>query len=392
MKNTTQLDYSQDAQFAISKLEAVHPIFLLEEVKDYAKAKAEYIKATSKPITLTELRLATRKYVAVLGDGHVSLYLQQPNDLSYFNIDWVANGGRLFLLDEEKKPTNIEVVNIGGIPVSKVTAQVDMYYAAENEAARQNNYAMFCRQEDMIRLAGCDYAFPDIKLSTSEGKTMACKFAPMKRQPPGYIVKHEMIDDVFYIDLRMFQPDKTIDDVVEKIKAAIQDGRQKFIIDIRDNPGGNSNVGKQLVEAMGMRTPSYGMFARHNDLVQQQSAFHISKGESTNFEPNKNTAKPNENITLLVLTNVKTFSSATMLGVWTQDGKLGKVVGQTSSNRPNAYGDMLSVDLPISGIKLSISFKRFLRPDTDADPDSLIPDIEVPFGEDILAAALEYMV
>jgi len=395
--NEQQIDYSSDAQFVIRELEAVHPIFsLFENIPSYEEAKAGYIEFTNKPIALIEFRLATQKFLAVLGDGHISRSLLSGSILLYIDVAWIANDGKLFLLDENNKPSNIEIINIGGIAVNTITEQVDIYYAAENEAARQHNYAMFCRQEDMLILAGCNYLDSAIELETADGQKITCKFLPSHvnkirlGSKPEYIIKHEMINDVFYIDLRSFQIDPSIDDAVEKIKDAVQNGTKKFIIDIRDNSGGNSGVGQKLIQAMGMKTPEYGMYVRHSELSCKTHNYEASDKNET-FEPNKNTAVPNEDITLLVLTNVNTFSSATMLGVWVQDGKLGKIIGQASSNKPNHYGEMLSVELPISKIDFNLSSKRFLRPDTEANPDSLIPDIEVPFGEDILAAALDYM-
>ena len=59
-------------------------------------------------------------------------------------------------------------------------------------------------------------------------------------------------------------------------------------------------------------------------------------------------AKANEDVQLIVLSDHITFSSATMLCVWVRDGKLGKIVGEPSTNKPNSYGDILMLtDLPI---------------------------------------------
>ena len=387
-----KIDYSADAQLIISELETVHPIFSLGEVPaSYEKNKAEYIEFTNKPITRTEFRLATQKCLAVLGDGHISMCMVYNSESLYINIAWIANNGKLYLLNKDNRPTEIEVISIGGIPVNKITEQIDIYNTAENEAARQHNYTTFCRQEDMLRLAGCTYTDSGIEIKTSDGHTMIYKLvSSMSDARNRYIINHKMIDDVFYIDLREFTKDPSVDETAEKIKNAVQDGVKKFIIDIRDNYGGNSDVGEQLLEAMEMAVPNYGIYARNSKLVREQRS-NIGDEETDIVEPDLNRAVPNKNIALLILTNINTFSSATMLGVWVQDGKLGKVVGQVSSNKPNAYGDMLTVCLPVSKINFNISYKRFLRPDTSANPDSLIPDIEVPFGDDILTVALEYM-
>ncbi|MCL2096879.1 MAG: S41 family peptidase, partial [Oscillospiraceae bacterium] len=308
--NEQQIDYSADARLVINELEAVHPIFLLDEAPaSYEKAKAEYIEYTSRAITRAEFRLAMRKFLAVLGDGHISVGLALNKNSLYIDIAWVANDGKLYLLDEANKLSDIEIINIGGVTVDKITEQVDIYNTAENESARQHNYALFCRQEDMLKLAGCNYTDSDIEIKMSDGQTKTYKliqsdgFTIWLGSKPKYIIRHEMINDVFYIDLRTFQPDPSVDETAEKIKNAVQGGVKKFIIDVRDNSGGNSDVGDRLVQAMGMAAPNYGAFARNSDSVRKRRG-NIGDGESDIFNPDLSRAVPNENIILLVLTNV----------------------------------------------------------------------------------------
>lgn len=42
-------------------------------------------------------------------------------------------------------------------------------------------------------------------------------------------------------------------------------------------------------------------------------------------------------------------------------------------------------------MNLQISYKKFLRPDANADQDTLQPDILVGFDEDALGVALDYL-
>lgn len=80
-----------------------------------------------------------------------------------------------------------------------------------------------------------------------------------------------------------------------------------------------------------------------------------------------------------------------LLAVSVQDGALGTIIGQPSYNAPSNYGDVLSYTLPESKIKVLISCKRFLRPNSDADPTTLTPDIIIESSEDALAVALEFL-
>jgi len=47
--------------------------------------------------------------------------------------------------------------------------------------------------------------------------------------------------------------------------------------------------------------------------------------------------------------------------------------------------------LPNSRVEVPISYKRFLRPDTEADPRILMPDICTEYGEDIPEKAVVYL-
>lgn len=142
--------------------------------------------------------------------------------------------------------------------------------------------------------------------------------------------------------------------------------------------------------AMGMAEPSYGMYLRYSPLLSKQWKINENSGY-VEYPPDVLTAVKNDNIDLIVLTNANTYSSATMLGVSVQDGGLGTIIGEVSSNAPNCYGDVLNYTLPDSGISVRMSCKRFLRPDIDAKADSLIPDILVACDEDALDVALKFL-
>ncbi|MGE5579451.1 MAG: S41 family peptidase [Bacillota bacterium] len=390
-------DYSPDARQAEAEIEAAHPVFLMDEIpEDYEVAKAEYLDSVASPMKRVDFLLATQKYLAALRDGHMGGGLSHSGQ--YILVRWVSIDDRLYLMDEKGQVTGDEVIQIGNVPVKDVQAQVDAYYYAENDSARQRQYGAYCRQDDMLRLAGCQFEDTiEVVTRDSSGveKKQACRFSPgdigimYYGGSPTYVVKHEMLGDVFYVDLRTFREGSEVTNTAKAIRRARGEGTTKFIIDVRGNSGGNSMVGEQLLAAMGMKPPSYGCYICSSELSRKLRG--PASQKVAYFEPDPSTAKKNDDIELVVLTDRITFSSATMLGVWVQDGDLGIIVGQPSSNAPTAYGDMLRVRLPISDINLQISYKKFLRPDVNADQDTLQPDILTEFGEDALEVALEYL-
>jgi hypothetical protein len=392
------LDYSSDANLAVTEIEGAHPVFLMNErPQNYDEVKAAYLSAVARPMKLADFLLETQKYLVVLGDGHMGSGLIRNS--RYVDVKWVSIGSRLYMLGDDGKATDREVIQIGGVPIDGVKDQVDAYFFAENDSARQLQYGTYCRQEEMLMLAGSEFDDTiEIVTRDSSGETglVECGFITADGRrihygtAPGYIIWHTMMDDVFYIDLRTFQKSNEVKDTAGAIKDAIKKGTRKFMIDIRGNGGGNSDVGLELLSAIGMTPPSYGTYICNSPLSKKQRG---SAGNQPIFyrEPDLSVAKRNGDISLVILTDRLTFSSATMLGVWVQDGGLGVIVGQPSSNAPTCYGDMLSLRLPTSTINLQISYKKFLRPDQNANQNTLEPDVPVEFGEDALDVALQYL-
>lgn len=150
-------------------------------------------------------------------------------------------------------------------------------------------------------------------------------------------------------------------------------------------------VGEQLLKAMGMQAPSYGCYIRISELSVKTRSLRQTDDDIIYYEPNVYSTVKNDGIELVILTDTLTFSSATMLGVWVKDGNLGTIIGRPSMNAPSCFGDMLPFKLPVSQLSINISYKKFLRPDTAADPTLLMPDILTERSEDALAVALEYL-
>ena len=67
-----------------------------------------------------------------------------------------------------------------------------------------------------------------------------------------------------------------------------------------------------------------------------------------------------------------------MMAVFVRDGKLGKIVGEASSNNPCSYGDIIYYSLPNSKINGTISHKQFIRPDASLKKERmLVPDEQI---------------
>lgn len=136
---------------------------------------------------------------------------------------------------------------------------------------------------------------------------------------------------------------------------------ERFVLDLRDNPGGNSAIFKPLLEFL----------RQHKELNQ--------KGR------------------LFVIIGRRTFSSGLWNAVEMKTRTKALLIGEATGGKPNHFGEVGTFKLPNSGLTVTYS-KKFHKLLNAGDPLSLMPDIPVNFnaadyfaGRDpYLQAALNY--
>ena len=390
--NDSKRLYLSDAEQLVETVELTHPSFTLREVTArYMEAKDSFLLQAKAKMTYKEFVWSIKRYMAALNDGHSGVEVKRSSMI--VDANWQTEGDKLFLLEGTERK---EITAIGGVVVSDIFQVIDEYYPIENEAAKERNRTIWSHSKDLLLIANCTIDNNKITASVqNEGKTSEVILHIISADiydfyHKDYEIKSKLIDNVFYIDYKSCTLGSQLSKTVENLEQALSDGIASVIIDVRDNPGGNSEANKVLLEAMGMSEPSYGVYLRYSPLLSKQWKIDETSGDKE-YPCDVLSAKRNEDINLVILTNANTYSGATMLGVSVQDGGLGTIIGQVSSNSPNCYGDILYYTLPKSKIVITISCKRFLRPDTNASTVSLIPDIVTKYNEDALDVALEFL-
>jgi tRNA A-37 threonylcarbamoyl transferase component Bud32 len=145
------------------------------------------------------------------------------------------------------------------------------------------------------------------------------------------------------------------------LRFAATNSVSRVVVDLRANTGGHSEVILPLLEGL-----------RDNPQLS-------AKGR------------------LYVLIGGQTFSSGLFNAIYFQRRLHAILVGEPTGGRPNSYGEVRALKLPHSHLDVYYPVKRFQRI-SDGDPDSLEPDITVPFtlkdflaGHDpVLEAALNH--
>lgn len=386
----------QDARILTDTIEATHPAFVVNDVpQGYAAAKDTFLKTAAQPgLSAFQFAWASMAYTSSLKDGHTQMR-GMVGGMPQVQIQWAADGGHLYLLDKEGKVTKREVVQIGGVEVKTVFDLVDTYFAAENASYSNRNHGDLSKLNGVLQMAGAKIEEGKTVLTVMEnGKktTLAAEIAEPMGGAQEAIIDHKMMGDVFYIDFNACVPGDEVDAAAAALEKAVKAGTSKVIIDVRGNGGGNSLTCEQLLAAMGMEPPTYGGYLRASALAKATYPDMLGAltGDLSDV-PDPTTAKQNPAVKLVVLTDEYTFSSATMMGVFVQDGKLGTLVGRPSANSPSSYGDVLTISLPNTQFQCGVSFKQFQRPDVNADQKTLVPDVQTALGQDILQTALDYL-
>ncbi|MCG8700542.1 MAG: S41 family peptidase [Bacteroidales bacterium] len=202
---------------------------------------------------------------------------------------------------------------------------------------------------------------------------------------------------------------------VHKIFQQIQhDSISNLIIDLRDNPGGNSELAEVLISYI------YDKPYKSNSqiLIKRSEQYHsYLKGYfSWWFRPflrfikqindysntpigdiyidtkgGKNVVNRNYRFhgKKYLLINSNTFSTALGFATVFKDYNIGKIVGEPTKSEVNEFGDIYPFDLPNSELWVWCSAKRYIRPSGKMTVGGLKPDIYI---EDKNDQILKYVV
>jgi len=392
--NSKVVLYQQDAKELVDTVERTYPDFIDGDIpKGYEQAKKDYLEQSSKKVTIEDFKNLTRAYLTSLEDAHTTIL---DGEMYTLDIDFVASKDTLYLVDDQGRQTDSKVIKIGNVTVEDLFKWMDKHYPAENQIARDYMHADVIKGQLLLKAAGCKVE-QDVTIQIeNQGKVSEKKVQFIKYHNEGETQQYEkgidtqLMGDILYIDLNTCMLNKEEFDIqMENIKKSMKEGVTKYIIDVRDNTGGDATFCRTMLEEMGMKYPEFGYTFRNSLLTVEQRG--TEKSEGLEKEDSILTAVPNKDIQLAVLTNEKTFSAATMLATYVKDGKLGTIIGRISSNAPSFSADTVYYTMKQSKIVVSISTSILLRPDTKADQTMLVPDIMTEPGEDSLQRAIKYL-
>lgn len=375
----TKKEAKEDLEYAMKYLKKLHPK-LLKETPDYIQEQYDMVKnniETKETITVNYLSKEIESIFSKLNDGHTIV-------MGYYN-DYHT------LKEMEMHNKNKEILTkINDIEIKELFEQNKQYYSYEMEKAGLNQF-----KNDLITLEGLDklgIATEEIKYTFEQNnkekeytykkedyltKEEYNNYNNIGPKPQKSFVTYE-IDEENNLAILYLDKCKNNDEYKRVLKEMFEKIKEKNIgniaVDLRNNGGGSSSVATEFIK--------YIDVDEYNELKSEWrlGTFNIKTKQHTIKNKKKNSPF---NGNIYVLTSIDTFSSAMLFSQYIKDNNIGTIIGETSSNNPNGYGEVVEFLLPNSNIYMQISTKKWYRINQNTEEEFIEPDIKYESKEAI---------
>ena len=378
--------WRQDLQSLATELPRRHKnLFFKTPREEFDRAVAE-LDAAIPAKADHEIVVGLMRITALVGDAHTSLSF--PGGSSAFRryplrLAWFRDGIYVTHVTAATFPSprglrgyrralGARLVQVGETAIEQVVAAVSTVISHENEAWLREQSPSYLVIPEVLNALG---VLPDMErgrfvFEDFSGQRLSLEFAPVSRSepiewlqaPPWTRVPlplYRQKPDVFYwyrylddSQTLYFQynrcanaPDLPFSTFAQELLAFLDTHPvARFVIDLRQNPGGNSSIISPLISGLRSRTA-----------INQRGHLFVIIGQGTFSSGVNNT------IDLRNQTNAIFF-------------------GGPTGGKPNSYGELGSFVLPNSGLTCFYSTKFFQL--VPGDPPSVFPDITVELSSD----------
>jgi C-terminal processing protease CtpA/Prc len=229
---------------------------------------------TSIPETKTDYEYyrELQRFCAMLKDGHTNVYMPERRefetmttmfgDYRFFiqDIDGKAIIVRVNLSKKDEIPLGTEVIEVNGKPTEQYLKEDVMPYISSS-----TDYVLRERAINQL-LTGMDGDSYNVKLKTPKGKVIPLKLTHKKTEEtavyPEFPPATQLLDfkwfdkNTAYLALNSFGDDKIDSLFLEKLPELYK--AKSMIIDLRNNGGGSTTIGRKILEYLSNDTLFYG--------------------------------------------------------------------------------------------------------------------------------------
>lgn len=364
--------WQEDLQYLAGRLPRVHKnLFFKISEPEFRKAVGDLNEAIphlrDDEIIVGFMRLLTR-----VGDSHTKLNIQSLArfDFHAYPLGLVWLQDKLIVATttrEHRSLLGARVLKIGDTDVRQAYSLISTIIPHENEAKVKSETPLMLNIPEFLHGL---HIIPDISKARftfegAGGKKVSLEFGPMRPEdyePSQWVTPYDapgvprpltIQNQGQYYWFTYLQDSKTLyfkynhceemrgkpfrKFMNELLNFTDTHAVERFVIDLRHNIGGNSEILKPLIAE-----------------IQKRPSFN----------------RPGH---LFVIIGLMTFSSAVLNAVSLRQTTRAILVGEPTGGKPNGYGDIRTLTLPNSGLEITYSTKYFHV--VEGDPPSLMPDI-----------------
>lgn len=424
-------ELNEDLHFLVSSIKDVHPSPYTVISKKNFDNQVKMIEANLKDsLTLKEYYRLIAPFVASIQDGHTRVLFPGKKILNHndylfpFIIQSSINQPYLQITEYidstyNKIPIGAEIIRINNLTSKKIVEKIIDNTSGESDAYRLkmgSDFNMFAillnayydfnsdNYDVTYRYKNKNYSVKVAALTIPEMNEIFKKKANtkiIKEEIKNYDlllkpeIKTAIITFNYMVDKNSFQT--FLQESFLKIK---QSEIENLIIDIRENGGGNSALGNDLLQYIS--TDDFTQYKKtivkysklQKDFYKEYCEKDTSSCDTYNYIKNKanETFDTIPDVKLIstnkienrflgktyLLTSTRTYSSAMNLAQAFKHYKIGKIIGEETGGWIISYGDYIPTELPKTKLKLNISTKKFYTVGaTEKDLHGVIPDEKI---------------
>ena len=374
-QKTTRLEQpyrnAQDLVFDLEFLERELPLRhvnlfdKLPQAKFFQELKSLKQAVSQKKLTAAQWELKLSALMAKIGDAHTTVRFDHSK-FKYLPINFKALSDGVFIRaieNNRKEFLKAKVLRIGTAEINRLESKIPSLIPCDNHATRQQFIDYQFNTYEFLVALGCKTKGDSITISVEldgQQKELELEAKPFKeiqntnwafaQNGPNFGPRDRMdfwnnyLKDskTLYFKYNRCQNPKGFQKLVAGTTGFVaQNEVNKFVVDLRDNSGGNSEVFKPLLSYL---------------------------ESSPKFNGRKN---------LFLIVGRTTFSSAMLNAIQLKKQTDVTIIGESTSGKPNHFGDIKSFRLPKTNVEIFYSTKQF-RMLANANPNTLVPDLEIP--------------
>jgi hypothetical protein len=338
--------------------------------------------------------------VSMLRNGHTSLGFPQEERVRFlknggkiFPFDILIQQNRIFITANYSTDSSLlrttEILSLNGITSEELLNALRPYISAELDIYRDARV-----QRAFRRLLWNVFGWEDFDMMLSlNGETFNKKIhgitdqqfqEAFKKNGGQLSVKsysyYLLNEKTGVIDFRSMNDLDKFENFLDSAFSVVKKSKIQYLaIDIRNNGGGNSQLGDALInyitdkpyrqiDRMEVRNSAYAGETKKSGTISVVENEGLKKPKSPRNKFNGKT---------FLLTSNFTFSSANMLAIAFKCYGMGTIVGKETGGVLTAFGDLIEIKLPNTQLQAFCAHKKFNHPCADGEVHGVKPDVEI---------------